>query len=69
MFFKLWIPATISSVGLALGDIADAVVVGQKMGVTGLAAISLSLPIYMVINVFMHSLGLGGSAKFSKLLG
>lgn len=69
IFFKLWIPATISSIGLALGDIADAVVVGQKMGATGLAAISLSLPIYMVINVFMHSLGLGGSAKFSKFLG
>lgn len=69
IFFRLWTPAIVSSVGLAMGDIADAVVVGQRMGTTGLAAISLSLPIYMIINVVMHSLGVGGSVRFSKLLG
>lgn len=69
MFQKLWFPAMASSVGLALGDMADAVVVGQKMGATGLAAISLALPIYMIINVFVHGLGIGGSIRYSKLLG
>ena len=69
IFFRLWIPAMISSLGLAFGDMADAVVVGQRMGATGLAAISLSLPVYMVMNVFLHSLGLGGSSRYSRLLG
>ncbi|MDD7178490.1 MAG: MATE family efflux transporter [Lachnospiraceae bacterium] len=65
---KLWIPAMFSAMGLAFADIADAVVVGQRMGVTGLAAISICLPIYMVLNIFMHSLGQGGSIRFAKLL-
>lgn len=69
MFSGLWIPAMASSLGLAFGDMADALVIGQKMGATGLAAVSLSLPVYMIINVFMHSLGLGGAAKYSRLLG
>ena len=65
---KLWLPAIISAVGLSLADIADAVVIGQRMGVTGLAAISICLPIYMVLNIFMHSLGQGGSIRFAKLM-
>lgn len=69
ILIRLWLPALISSVGLALADIADAVVVGQQMGVTGLATISICLPIYMVLNIFMHSLGQGGSIRFAKLLG
>lgn len=69
MFFKSLTPALISSMGLALADIADAIVVGQRMGEVGLAAISLALPIYMVINLFMHGLGGGGSIRYSRLLG
>lgn len=69
MFLQLWIPAIISSIGLAFGDIADAVVVGRKMGATGLAAVGICLPIYMIINVCMHGLGLGGSTRYSKYLG
>lgn len=69
MFRRLLIPSLASSLGLALADMADAVVVGQSMGATGLAAISLSLPLYMVFNVFMHGLGIGGSVSYSQLLG
>lgn len=69
MFRRLWGPSLVSALGLAFGDMADAVVVGQKMGATGLAAISLCLPVYMVINVCMHSLGLGGSVRYSRYMG
>lgn len=69
MFFRLFVPAVMSSFGLAFADMADALVVGQKLGATGLAAISLSLPVYMVINVLMHGFGVGGSVKYSTLLG
>lgn len=67
MFFRQFFPATVSAVGLALGDMADAIVVGQSMGVTGLAAISLALPVFMVFNVLMHGLGIGGSIRFATL--
>lgn len=69
MFKRLWFPSMAMAFGLALGDMADAIVVGQKMGATGLAAVSLALPVYMVINVFVHGFGIGGSVKFSMLLG
>ncbi len=68
MFQRLWRPSVATAFGLALGDMADAIVVGQKMGATGLAAISLTLPVYMVINVFVNGFGIGGSVKFATLL-
>ena len=68
MYFKLWWPAMFSSVGWALSDMEDAVVVGQKLGATGLAAISLILPVYMFNCMMAHGFGLGGSVRFSTLL-
>ena len=68
IFRRLWIPAIVSSVGWALSDIADAVVVGQRMGSVGLAAISLILPVYMINCVLAHGFGIGGSVRYSQLL-
>ena len=64
MFRGLWIPAMLSSLGWALSDMADAVVVGQRLGAVGLAAISLILPVYMINCMFAHGLGLGGSVRY-----
>lgn len=69
MFRRLLVPSLFSSVGLAFANMADAVVVGRRMGTVGLAAISLCLPFYMILNVFMHGLGIGGSARYARLLG
>lgn len=66
---KALAPALLSALGLALGDMADAVVLGQRMGATGLAAVSLALPVFMVINLLMHSMGAGGSIRFARALG
>lgn len=68
MYFRLWWPALASSVGWALSDMADAIVVGQKLGSTGLAAISLILPIYMFNCMMAHGFGLGGSVRYAYLL-
>lgn len=69
IFRSLWLPAMLSSLGWALSDMADAVVVGQKLGAVGLAAIGLILPVYMINCMFAHGLGLGGSVRYSRLLG
>lgn len=69
MFLRLWPPAILSSIGFALADMADSVVVGQRMGAAGLAAISLSLPVYMIMYVLMYGLGMGSAAEYSRLLG
>ena len=65
MFRTLFWPAMASSLGWALSDMADAVVVGQRLGATGLAAISLILPVYMINCMLAHGFGLGGSVLFS----
>lgn len=65
MFRRQFMPALASALGLAVSDMADAIVVGQRMGAVGLAAISLALPVFMVINVVMHGFGLGGSILYS----
>lgn len=69
MFRRLWVPAMCSSLGWAFSDMADAVVVGQRLGSVGLAAIGLILPVYMINCMFAHGLGLGGSVRYSRLLG
>lgn len=69
IFRGLWIPSMLSSLGWALSDMADAVVVGQRLGTVGLAAIGLILPVYMINCMFAHGLGLGGSVRYSRLLG
>ncbi|MCH5210860.1 MAG: polysaccharide biosynthesis C-terminal domain-containing protein [Oscillospiraceae bacterium] len=69
MYYKLLIPSFFSSLGFAFADMADALVVGNTMGESGLAAISLCLPLFMLINLFMDGLGIGGSIYFSQKLG
>ncbi len=69
MFFGFFTPAMLSTFGWALSDMADAVVVSQKLGAVGLAAIALILPVYMINCAIVHGFGLGGSARYSKLLG
>lgn len=68
MYRRLWAPAMLSSLGWALSDMADAVVVGQRLGTVGLAAISLILPIYMINCMLAHGLGLGGSVRYALLM-
>ena len=69
MFRRLFVPSLCASVGLAFSDMADALVVGWRMGDTGLAAIGMTLPLFMVINLFMHGFGIGGSVRYAQLLG
>jgi len=69
MYRRMLLPSLLSSLGYALADVADAFVLGQRIGETGLAAISICLPLFMLINVFMDSFGTGGSVRFSQLLG
>ena len=68
MFRRQYIPALVSAFGLAFADMADALVIGQRMGVTGLAAISLALPVFMVYNTLMHGMGAGGSIRYATQL-
>lgn len=69
MFRGLFFPSLCASLGLAFSDMADALVVGNSMGEVGLAAIGMTLPVFMVLNLFMHGFGIGGSVRYAQLMG
>ncbi len=66
MFIRQYTPVLISAFVFSIADMADALVVGNRMGTLGLAAIAFAVPVYMFFNVIMHSFGLGGSIEFAK---
>ena len=68
MVRRLWWPALMSAIGLSIGDIADALVIGQRLGEGGLTAVSICLPLYMIINILIYGLGTGGGIRFSRLM-
>ena len=69
MFRRLFWPSLVSSIGLALGDIADALFVGIRLGKVGLATMSLVAPVYMIYNVLDVGIAVGTSVKYTQHLG
>ena len=68
MFSRFFFPSLFSGFGLALGGIADAVVVGNMVGEKGLAAIAFTWPIPMLFNTFSVGMGIGGFIYYSRYL-
>lgn len=69
MFRRLFWPTLLSAVGLALGDIADALFVGIRIGANGLATMSLVAPVYMIYNVLDVGIAVGASIRYTQALG
>ena len=69
MFRRLFWPTLFSSIGLALGDIADALFVGIRIGRVGLATMSLVAPVYMLYNVLDVGIAVGASVHYTRALG
>ena len=69
MFRRLFWPSVFSALGLALGDIADALFVGIRIGKVGLATMSLVAPVYMIYNVIDIGIAIGTSVHYTKTLG
>lgn len=60
------LPCIISCASLSLADIADSIVVGNRIGERGLAAIGLVMPIYMLYNIIGFGLSRGGEITVSR---
>lgn len=69
MFRRLFLPTLLSAIGWALGDVADALFVGIRLGRVGLATMSLVAPVYMIYNVLDVGIAIGTSVKYSQALG
>ncbi len=69
MFRRLFWPTLFSALGLALGDVADALFVGIRIGKIGLATMSLVAPVYMIYNVLDVGIAVGASVHYTRALG
>ena len=69
MFRRLFWPTLFSAIGWAIGDIADALFVGIRLGKVGLATMSLVAPVYMIFNVLDVGIAVGASVKYTQALG
>ncbi len=67
MFLGMLFPAFVSGLALALSDVADALVVGARVGELGLAAVGIVTPIYMVYNIIGYGYSIGTSVSCSRL--
>ena len=67
MFFQVLWPSLISAMALSAANMADAVTVGNRMGESGLAAIGMVTPLYMLYNVMGLGFSAGGGVTHSRL--
>ncbi len=67
-FRAFFIPSLLSTLGLALGGLADCLFIGNVHGAVGLTAISIGQPIYMLFNTLSYSLSIGGSIFYAEAL-
>lgn len=67
MFLRMFPPSLISGLTLALANIADALVVGNRVGEAGLATIGLATPVYFVFNLLGIGYASGGGITHARL--
>ena len=63
------INSILSSAGVVLGTFVDAIILGNAFGEVGLSVLAVSMPIYMVYNLFGYAFGVGGSLKVAEAIG
>lgn len=67
--FKLSIPSTLGVLMLSLNGFIDALFAGRFIGETGLAGISLALPLTTIVNGFGLLIGVGSASVLSRAIG
>lgn len=68
-FYRFFVPGLLSCLGVAAGGLADCLFVGNTVGTSGMTAISIGQPVYMLFNTISYSLSIGGSIRYAAALG
>lgn len=67
MFYRFLAPSFFSALALSVANVTDALVVGTRLGETGLAAIGIVTPVYMIYNTLGYTFSQGGCVTHGKL--
>ncbi len=65
LFFKFLVPCISSMIGLSLYILIDTIFIGRGIGVKGLTALNISLPIFSMFISLGMLIGIGGATAFS----
>lgn len=68
-YYSYLVPGVLMIVAMQLGNVVDSIIVGNILGTSALAAISLSTPVLFVLQLPAFMLGIGGSTQVSVYLG
>ncbi len=69
IFIKYLIPSISSMIGLSLYILVDTIFIGRGIGVDGLTALNISLPVFTMFLCLGHLLNMGGSTVYAVLIG
>ena len=67
MYLRMFLPSVVSALALSLANVADALVVGNRVGETGLATIGLATPVYLVYSLLGVGYATGGGITHARL--
>ena len=63
------LPGVLMTVAMQLGNVVDGMIVGNLLGSSAMAAIEISMPVLLFLQIPAMMLALGGSAEAAVLLG
>lgn len=65
LLFKFIAPASLGMLSIAICGIFDTIFVGKFVGTFAIAALTLALPLFMIISALANTIGVGGAAIWS----
>jgi len=69
LLWSLSAPSILGMMAISIYNVTDTIFIGHSVGKLGIAGISVSLPLLMLISTFGHTIGLGGASIISRALG
>jgi putative MATE family efflux protein len=69
LLIKLSFPAAIGMISMALYNLVDTIFVGRGVGTLAIGALSIIMPLQMLIFALTQTLGIGGASLISRALG
>jgi putative MATE family efflux protein len=69
LLFKFTTPAALGMLSIAFASLIDTIFIGKFVGTLALAALALSLPVFMLFSALAATIGIGGSAVWSVDVG
>lgn len=69
LLFKLSVPAMIGMLVMAFYNVVDTLFIARGVGILGVAGVSISFPVMMIIMAISAAVGIGGASVISRRLG